>query len=321
MVANKKLNIAVTFLIIIAVFFSTISFANAKETLTKEYKFTAKNEDSLSYTPEKEIKVKGVKYKLSDNDIKYEIIESNKITEKKEVTVTDKENVEKTITKDGRKLTLKDVDLRSETDKKTVTKNYDSLAKAPASLRDSKTVGDTNVTITLNKSNVSEFKTPQSFTAPAYFTGHPQSSSYKFNGKSVTLENGTPTWTGWKNDIANYLGLNSSYYQINSIKWQGDFVKNSSGSYDRTAIVTGTRYVPTYTVTYVEDSSTATIYAGTATYEGVDNGKDVIAKAIVTYERDGLSTVQKAVLIGAGVLVLTSLFLLILLYLKRKRNN
>ena len=300
---------------------SAFSIAQAKEKpFIKEYTFKAESEDNLSYEPKKEIKVDGQKYILK-GEPKLEVVKSNKITEKRTVTVTNKEDLEDTITVDGVKLKLSDVKWSDAANRTTITNTYDNQSEIPDSITSTKEVGDKTINITLTKSNTETFTTPQNFTAPAYFTGHPDSPFYLFNGKQVTLQNGQPKWNGWQSDVSEYLGINNSQYTINSISWAGDFTSNGNGEYNRTATVSGVRQVPGWNVTYTETDDTATTYTAEATYEGIDPNQAVEAKAIAEYEKTGLSTIVKVIFTAAGILVAAGLIIAILFAFKKKRRS
>ena len=300
---------------------SAFSIAQAKEKpLIKEYTFKAESEDNLSYEPKKEIKVDGQKYILK-GEPKLEVVKSNKITEKRTVTVTNKDDLEDTITVDGVKLKLSDVKWSDAANRTTITNTYDNQSEIPDSITSTKEVGDKTINITLTKSNTETFTTPQNFTAPAYFTGHPDSPFYLFNGKQVTLQNGQPKWNGWQSDVSEYLGINNSQYTINSISWAGDFTSNGNGEYNRTATVSGVRQVPGWNVTYTETDDTATTYTAEATYEGIDPDRAVEAKAIAEYEKVGLSTIVKVIFTAAGILVAAGLIIAILFAFKKKRRS
>lgn len=300
---------------------SAFSIAQAKDKpLIKEYTFEAESEDNLSYEPKKEIKVDGQKYVLK-GEPKLEVVKSNKITEKRTVTVTNKEDLEDSITVDGVKLKLSDVKWSDAANRTTITNTYDSQSEIPDSITSTKKVGDKTIDITLTKRNTETFTTPQNFTAPAYFTGHPDSPFYLFNGKQVTLQNGQPKWNGWQSDVSEYLGINNSQYTINSISWAGDFTSNGNGEYNRTATVSGVRQVPGWNVTYTETDDTTTTYTAEATYEGIDPNQAVEAKAIAEYEKAGLSTIVKVIFTAAGILVAAGLIIAILFVFKKKRRS
>ena len=319
MKAKRILAVALALLVIVTG--SAFSIAQAKEKpLIKEYTFKAESEDDLSYEPKKEIKVDGQKYVLK-GEPKLEVVKSNKITEKRTVTVTNKEDLEDTITVDGVKLKLSDVKWSDAANRTTITNTYDSQSEIPDSITSTKEVGDKTIDITLTKSNTETFTTPQNFTAPAYFTGHPDSPFYLFNGKQVTLQNGQPKWNGWQSDVSEYLGINNSQYTINSISWAGDFTSNGNGEYNRTATVSGVRQVPGWNVTYTETDDTATTYTAEATYEGIDPDRAVEAKAIAEYEKAGLSTIVKVIFTAAGILVAAGLIIAILFAFKKKRRS
>lgn len=318
---KAKRILAVALALSVIVTGSAFSIAQAKEKpLIKEYTFKAESEDNLSYDAKKEIKVDGQKYVLK-GEPKLEVVKSNKITEKRTVTVTNKEDLEDSITVDGVKLKLSDVKWSDAANRTTITNTYDSQSEIPDSITSTKEVGDKTIDITLTKSNTETFTTPQNFTAPAYFTGHPDSPFYLFNGKQVTLQNGQPKWNGWQSDVSEYLGINNSQYTINSISWAGDFTSNGNGEYNRTATVSGVRQVPGWNVTYIETDDTATTYTAEATYEGIDPDRAVEAKAIAEYEKAGLSTIVKVIFTAAGILVAAGLIIAILFAFKKKRRS
>ena len=118
---KAKRILAVALALSVIVTGSAFSIAQAKEKpLIKEYTFKAESEDDLSYEPKKEIKVDGQKYILK-GEPKLEVVKSNKITEKRTVTVTNKEDLEDSITVDGVELKLSDVKWSDAANRTTIT--------------------------------------------------------------------------------------------------------------------------------------------------------------------------------------------------------
>lgn len=309
---------------------SLLSPAFATDTITKTYKFDTNSKDNLSYNAPKEIKDGDKTYMLDeDKEIEYKIVKDNKISIKKNVKVKNKNEIKKEErhkTDSGYvilKLKAGDEGIEWKStyrSPKTLTREYASKGEIPSSLSSTVNENGKTINITCNKSDVKRKSKVVEFKAPAKFYGYPDSNIFSFNGKKVKITGSSPTWNGYKADVAKYLGDKGSY-NITGATWSGN-EKPYLDMYVREARYTGTKTVPYYEATYVESDETRSLYEATVTYEGEDPNQKLEAEATVTYKivDTGLTTLQK-ILIAAGVAVLIAVIILILFILKKRRKE
>lgn len=298
---------------------SSTSLVFGASQITKTYDFNPESETYLHYEVPKTIKERGKEYKLKD--VNYAINEEQTIRETKKIKTIDKEKYPKTITKkvNGETYILTapaDINWK-ETSYDEVTKVQEFLNKndIPQQINSTKKdENDEDIDIVLNLTDVREKTRTESFTAPAKFYSYvKEHNEYVFNGKTVVVSNSSPTWSGYKDDVKEYLGLNGSQYVITGGKWTSELTA-SGDKFVRTASYTGTRTVPLYEATFVESDETSKGYTADVTYSYL------VATATAVYE----PAFSKAAIIaiGAGVVILI-IGLICILYTiaKRKRED
>ena len=195
------------------------------------------------------------------------------------------------------------------------TQDYSSRSRIPESLSDTKTDNTGNtIEITLELTNVENISTSSSFSAPATFYSPTDGGSrYRFNGKIITVGS-SPTWTGYEQDVKDYLGINGSNYNITGGSWSSGFTR-SGDQYIRTATYTGTRTTPAYRATFTETDATRTVYTAEVAYT---NGEYTV-QAKAHYEK--AVNVVKVVAIGAGILIVILAVVAILYNISKRRKE
>lgn len=303
------------------------SIADSKD-VTKEYKFTSDTDviSELSYDAPEKVKEEGKTYKLKD--IKYKVIEESKpLTEKKKITTKDKDRFDKRITKtvEGKNVILEaeeDIEWKKvKTEKKTKTQEYKEGDTIPQSITDKKVDSNGNtVDITLNLKSTEKKTRTENFSAPAKFYSYTKNTRvYDFYGKEVTVASGSPTWDGYKSDVAKSLGLNGNEYMITGGSWTS--LKKIGEKYVRTATYTGIRTMNIVDATYEEsDESALYEYVAEIEYVQSDYEPEYTVKAIATYKA-GLST-GAAIAIGTGIaIVLFAAVMMLYVTAKRKKQG
>lgn len=284
---------------------ATPTFAASAKEVTRDFYFEADSPDDLSYPAEKEIEIDGKHYRLKN--ISYEVY-SDPITEKKSVKSKNKK-AEPYITKtiEGTEFKLyAPADIKWTDHDVTFTKEYATEAEVPNKIDyEDKELVLKSVEPVSRKDTLS--------TTAKFYSSYPDTDTYVFNGKEVTLKDG-PTWSGYKDDYAEYFGIdNDNHYSITGSRWNGKAKKSGDG-YVRYATVYGTKVVNYYQAVFGlgddESRYTADI-AYTSKY---------IGHAAVTYERY-LTTMQKLIYAGVGLAIVALLSTLILFFLKRRREE
>ena len=303
------------------------SFADSKD-MTKEYKFTSDTDviTDLSYDAPEKIKEDGKTYKLKD--IEYKVIgESKPLTEKKKVITRSKDDFDKKliVKRDGKEVTLKaDTDAieweTSDTLKTTKSQEYKEGDVIPQSISSTKVDSEGNtVDITLNLKGTVKSTKKENFSTPAHFYSYTKDTRvYTFHGKKITVNENSPTWDGYKNDVAKALGLNGNEYTITGGSWTN--VKKDGDQYVRTATYTGTRTMHIVTANYEETEATAgKEYSANVTYVEADFEPEYTVNAIASYKQC-LSTAVKVAL-GAGLALMLLAAVMILWTIAKKRKN
>lgn len=325
---KKRMSVIVLALLISM---SMLSPVFATETITKTYKFNPESKNDMSYNPSQEIKKRDKTYILDENtEIKYKLLNDNKVKVKKTVTVKNKEDIDKEIkhkTDSGYViLKLKEGDEGIEwksiyRSPKVMTKDYATVSEIPSNLSNKVEENGKILNITCDRTDIKKSSKTVDFSAPAKFYGYPDSSIYSFNGKKVKITGNKPVWNGYKDDVANYLG-DKGKYNVTGARWSSN-MKPYQDMYVRQARFTGTKVVPYYQATFVESNDTRSMYEAVVTYEGIDTNKQLEAEATVTYKivDTGLTTLQKVLIAAAGVMVLIAVIILILFILKKKERR
>ena len=306
-----KKRTGIILLLILCFSLSTTSFTFASsKTLVKEFNVTT-NSDNIknskldnSYM---ELKEDNVKYKLKQ--VEFTNIKPKKIT--KTYSNLAKQEVPKEIVDKNKKLKLEDVKYTE----KNITKrdSYNNQIKKPE-IPQSKTIElENGKTVVAELKNVdhsisSTYNVP--FSMPAKFYGSKDVLVYVMNGKEIPSTN-APEFTNYRNEVLAYLNLDKSTYRVDQGRWQGDYY-TENGQVVRNAVFSGMQKSNTYIATYE-----GKVYEAKAIYVDDD---DVTATAIATYEKAGLSTVEKVLIVAAAVVIL-ALLISIILFILRRRNK
>ena len=277
----------------------------------------ASNRDNLYYEPEKEITYEGVKYKLVSREYKVkEILQP--VTYYVTVKTKNKNSLKDTVTRviKGKKYTLKASTPKwkeRKTDLLQVNREYDNRNSVPDTLSYRGKI--------LELKGIKKGSKTQNYVTPLKFYSETKDTNlYRFNGKMVTLKNGQPIWTGYDKDIKAHLGENGANYRINSVSWQGGFIRNGNG-FVRTANVSGSKRIHMTVATYTNQNAVDVTYTAKVKY--VDSqypSGELKATCIATYEKQGFTTVQK-ILVGVGIVVIAFAISFILMKLRKKKQN
>lgn len=311
---NKRKIHYILFLLIGVLLFSSTSFVYGKEQITKTYTFHPKTEKNLSYDVPKTITKNGKKYELVD--VKYQVDRDKTVTKTETVITADKEDYPKTITENGVELKITSDPVKWEevkSDAVIIKQEYRNKSDIPSSITSSKADKEgEKIDITLTLTNTDQNSRSERFSAPAVFYS-PEANSrvYMFNGKRVTISGNSPTWSGYEQDVKDYLGLNGNSYAVTGGSWSAAATRQGD-SYVRTATFTGTRTVPFYTATFTEDD-TRVQYQADITYT------NITAKAIGTYEP--VTNFAKYIAIGAGLVILIAAAIALIYYLAKKKRQ
>lgn len=320
---------------------SCIAYAAAKAEV-REYLFTTndKNLEELNYTDHQEITIDGKKYKAVD--IKYEIVsEKEKVIKKTSYTQLTEKKVPKTIKQDGKTLTLDKVQWTENKEKEkkrsaatggVTYRGYDSKPNAPKTTDITATLPNgEQITVTGHLTGVTRSDSSYSkpFTVKGKFTGDSDVAYYMLGDTKWPNNPDSPAFDGYEGIIESYLGLGSNY-KLTSAKWDGDY-KTEGGKTVRYATFSGVRRSANWTATYAEQLNTnspaAVVTPGTTTYNAsvtYTNGitkNEYEVKAIVTYEKEGWSLLQKILVATAGIAVVAIVIGVILAILKKKRRE
>ncbi|MDY2960011.1 MAG: hypothetical protein SOR72_04350 [Hornefia sp.] len=320
MTIKKTLSSFFIALLVLSTIGSTIAFSedNIKEIekgkISKEHTMYVNGEDKPFYEADKTLQYKGKKYKLVKTE--YKTVKTEKpISFTTKVTLKDRSKFKKEITKKINGVTYRLVAEEPNWKSKkenvlTATREYPSRNRVPQNI--------TAQNKRLDLLDVKPGTKVERYSAPIYFySASTDTRTYKFNGKVITLNGGSPTWSGSESDIKSYLGENGTNYRVGSITWNGGHTRRGNG-YVRTATVTGSKTVPLVTATYSNANTVESTYTAKVKYvdsEYPDGRTSLIA--ICTYEKEGLSK-AKIIAIGAGVLALALALTGILRFIRKK---
>lgn len=325
---TKIVKIFFPYLLIGALLLSSASFVFAEEKadLVKNYTFYSEDYKNPKYDAPKEIEEKGKKYELKN--ISYRVL-NEPIEVTKHVKLKDKNEAELSVTENinGKDITLTanpaEIEWKETKEETTVkSKEYKSRSSIPKSIKSTKTDSSgNNVDITLTLTETKNISKTEKFSAPAkFYSPAPNGKLYMFNGKKVSITGDLPVWSGYKEDVKNYLGLNGNTYSITGGSWTSEAVKEGD-RYVRTASFTGTKQIPLYRATFTETADTAA-----ATYEAditYADSRGYEIKAVAEY--DEVNNLIKYIAIGAGLLILILAAVAIIYMLskkgKRKENS
>lgn len=305
---NRSLRLPV--LLIAAMMILTMSapaYAASEKTITQDYYFEADSPDNLSYpVDQKELEIDGRHYRLTDVSCE---LYSQPLVEKKSLKSNNKA-AEPYITR-----TVEGTEFKlyapENIDWKDNEVEYRQEYKSEADALQTVTVDDKELSLKF----VEAVNRVDPVSTTAYFYSEsPDADEYEFNGKTVTLKNGKPVWDGYKEDYADYLGVeNNNDYAITGSSWNGS-AKETDNGYVRTATVYGTKKVNYVVATYGLKDGEAR-YTADVTYTS-----KYIGHAAVTYERY-MTNIQKVIYAGVGIGILIILATAILFILKRRNNE
>lgn len=296
--------------------FPSASFA--AETITREHIFYS-TERGREYDAPKNIEKGGKKYRLKG--VKYEVL-LEKGSEFRKVTI---KNLKEKKAPQEKVFTLKGESVQFLIDEgKTTYKKARKEAKyvyearnpngfTPDQTRELETADGEKFTGTLDnvtKSGIYQkgVSIPGTFRAPKgaeffYFTG---------TGVLWKINTAAPLWQGYQRDILIYLGLSPNAYRITGGRWTA--TRAVGNDVVKSAMFSGTCNVCDYICTYT-DGGEPDRYIAKAVY-----GSPYKIKAICEYERY-YTTLQKAVMAGAGIVILSGAASVILYILKRKKRD
>ena len=305
---NKLIRLPTALFVLLIILVTTLpAYAAAEKTITQEYYFEADNPGNLSYSvDQKEIEVDGKFYRLKD--ISCELY-SEPITEKKSLKSKNK-HAEPYITRtiEGTEFKLyapEKIDWKENTVE--LKQEYKTEAEAPQTV----TVEDKELTL---KSLDAVSRVDPVSTTAYFYSDDPDVDEYEFNGKTVILNDGRPVWDGYKDDYADYLGIqNNNNYSITGSSWNGS-IRETENGYVRTATIYGTKKV-NYVIASYGLGNENERYTADVTYTS-----KYIGHATVTYEKY-LTTRQKLVYAGVGIGILALLITALLFILKRRNDD
>ena len=231
------------------------------------------------------------------------------------------------IEKDGEVYTLTDVKW-TETKRTAATGSkryygYNTKPDAPAEKEITATLPDgSRITVTGKFVEIRRvqggFDKP--FAVTAKFIGDPDVENYILpDGSKIPNDETIPVFKGYEDVILKNLGYSPKNYRITGGKWITDYYTDDNGETCRKATFTGTQRGTDWVATYREVLSDASPSLATYTAACTYRADTMTVKAVVTYEKEGLSFLMKAILIGsAAVIILACFFILILGRIRKK---
>ena len=275
--------------------------------LEKTYTFTSESKDS-KYVKNQEITEGGKKYKAAKTE--YKVLEEIKPEVIKDYTNLSKQEVPQEINDEGQTYKLKEVNYESS--EISETKSFSSKENIPETISISRD-GNTYEGQLIDAHNSLSTTQSESFSIPATFYGDANVDTYEINGKEIPATN-APEFSGYKNEILTYLGLDPSVYTLLSGRWDGGYQTAADGETYRNAIFTGTKTATIYNATYK-----ANVYTAKAVYVS-DAPNMYKISATVFYEPTGWSLLTK-ILIGVGLAIVAMTIAAIIIFLKRKKED
>ncbi len=324
-----------TTVLILFVLTTQIAFAAQKE-VTKEYTFVTNKDAQIEFSDIGKGDLSEIPLSIEEGGKTYQAVSADFSLEKKPIEVKktyedlDKKEVPESIEKDGEELKLTNTKwTEAKRSAASGTKRYygyNTQPEAPATKEITATLPN-GKTITVTGNFVDIKRVKGDFTKPfevtAKFIGDEDVESYILpDGSKIPNDESIPAFRGYEDVILKNLGYSTKNYRITSGKWISDYYTDDNGETCRKAKFTGTQtgtdWVATYRETLTEDSPQYAIYTADCTYRS-DN---MTVKAVVTYEKSGMSFLMKALLIGsAAVIILAIFFILILGRIRKKEEN
>lgn len=320
--------------VVLALFVLQAQFAfAAQKEVSKEYTFVTNKDAELTLADIGKgdlseipltIEASGKRYQAAAAEFSLEQ-EPEKVKETYE-DLSSKE-VPESIEKDGEVYTLTDVKW-TETKRTAATGTkryygYPAKPDAPAEKEITATLPDgSRITVTGKFVDIRRvqggFDKP--FAVTAKFIGDPDVENYILpDGSKIPNDETIPVFKGYEDVILKNLGYSPKNYRITGGKWITDYYTDDNGETCRKATFTGTQrgtdWVATYREVLSDASPSLVTYTAACTYRA----DTMTVKAVVTYEKEGLSFLMKAILIGsAAVIILACFFILILGRIRKK---
>ena len=320
--------------VVLALFVLQAQFAfAAQKEVTKEYTFVTDKDAELTFADVGKgdlseipltIEASGKRYQAADAEFSL-VKEPEKVKETYEdLTAKD---VPESIEKDGEVYTLTDVKW-TETKRTAATGikryyGYNTKPDAPAEKEITATLPDGS-TITVTGKFVDIRRVQGGFDKPfavtAKFIGAADVANYILpDGSRIPNDASIPAFKGYEDVILKNLGYSPKNYRITGGKWITDYYTDDNGETCRKAKFTGTQRGTDWVATYREVLSDASPSLATYTAACTYRADTMTVKAVVTYEKEGLSFLMKAILIGsAAVIILACFFILILGRIRKK---
>lgn len=321
-----------TVVLILFVLQAQFAFAAQKE-VTKEYTFVTNKDAELTFADVGKGDLSDIPLTIEASGKRYQAAAAEfslaKEPEKVKETYEDltAKDVPESIEKDGEVYTLTDVKW-TETKRTAATGSkryygYNTKPDAPAEKEITATLPDGS-TITVTGKFVDIRRVQGGFDKPfavtAKFIGDPDVENYILpDGSKIPNDETIPVFKGYEDVILKNLGYSPKNYRITGGKWITDYYTDDNGETCRKATFTGTQRGTDWVATYREVLSDASPSPATYTAACTYRADTMTVKAVVTYEKEGLSFLMKAILIGsAAVIILACFFILILGRIRKK---
>ena len=321
-----------TVVLILFVLQAQFAFAAQKE-VTKEYTFVTNKDAELTFADVGKGDLSDIPLTIEASGKRYQAAAAEfslaKEPEKVKETYEDltAKDVPESIEKDGEVYTLTDVKW-TETKRTAATGTkryygYPAKPDAPTEKEITATLPDgSRITVTGKFVDIRRvqggFDKP--FAVTAKFIGDPDVENYILpDGSKIPNDETIPVFKGYEDVILKNLGYSPKNYRITGGKWITDYFTDDNGETCRKAKFTGTQrgtdWVATYREVLSDASPSLVTYTAACTYRA----DTMTVKAVVTYEKEGLSFLMKAILIGsAAVIILACFFILILGRIRKK---
>ena len=324
-----------TVVLILFVLQAQLAFAAQKE-VTREYTFVTDKDAELTFADIGKGDLSEIPLTIEASGKRYQAAAAEfslaKEPEKIKETYEDltSKDVPESIEKDGEVYTLTDVNW-TETKRTAATGTkryygYSTQPDAPAEKEITATLPDGS-TITVTGKFVDIRRVQGGFDKPfavtAKFIGDADVANYILpDGSRIPNDASIPAFKGYEDVILKNLGYSPKNYHITGGKWITDYYTDDNGETCRKAKFTGTQRGTDWVATYREVLSDASPSLATYTAACTYRADTMTVKAVVTYEKEGLSFLMKAILIGsAAVIILACFFILILSRIRRKDNQ
>lgn len=323
--------------VVLAIFVLQAQFAfAAQKEVTREYTFVTDKDAELTFADVGKGDLSDIPLTIEASGKRYQAADAEfslaKEPEKHKETYEDltAKDVPESIEKDGEVYTLTDVKW-TETKRTAATGikryyGYNTKPDAPAEKEITATLPDGS-TITVTGKFVDIRRVQGGFDKPfavtAKFIGDADVANYILpDGSRIPNDASIPAFKGYEDVILKNLGYSPKNYRITGGKWITDYYTDDNGETCRKATFTGTQrgtdWVATYREVLSDASPSLVTYTAACTYRA----DTMTVKAVVTYEKEGLSFLVKALLIGsAAVIILACFFILILGRIRRKDNQ